>query len=169
MYYNAAQTGGITTMSKIVTTIAMVLAFSGTALGQTVATPDFSGTWVLNTSKSTLEKDNTTKWETVVIDYKKSAITFHYKTDGKKSTEKYIPDGQPRVTENMKSGQLTSKASWQNSALVIESTLQIKIPNATVSVSGLKPIVDRWTLAADGRMLIHEAPDSKEMLVYDKQ
>jgi len=161
-------------MTRIITTIALVLALGSLtlgrrALGQSAATPDFSGTWVLNTGKSTLAKDSTVKSETVIVDYKKSAITFHYKTDGKKSTEKYIPDGQPRVTENMKSGQLISKASWQDSALVIESTLQIKVPNVTVSVSGLKPIVDRWTLGPDGRTLTHEAPDSKEMFVYDKQ
>lgn len=156
-------------MSRIVTTISLVFALASSAFSQAAATPDFSGTWVLNIGKSTLAKDDTVKSETITIDYKKSAITFHYKTDGKKSTEKYIPDGQPRVTSNTASGQLTSKASWQDSALVIESTLQIKVPNATVVVSGLKPVVDRWSLSPDGRTLSHEVPDSKEVFVYDKQ
>jgi hypothetical protein len=42
--------------------ITTILAFSVTflALAQTTVTPDFSGTWVLNTAKSTLAKDNTT-------------------------------------------------------------------------------------------------------------
>ena len=69
----------------------------------------------------------------------------------------------------MSSGQLVSKAIWRDSALVIESTLQIKVPNVEVSVSGLKPIIDKWTLAPDGRTLTHEAVDSKESFVYDKQ
>lgn len=157
-------------MSQVVTTIALVLALAPSAVGQSAVTPDFSGTWVLNTGKSTLAKDSTVKSETIVIDYKKSTIVFHYKTDGKKSTEKYIPDGKSRVTVNTGSGQLISKASWQNSALVIESTLQIKVPNVTVVVSGREPIVvDRWTLGPDGRTLSHEALDSKEIFLYDKQ
>jgi hypothetical protein len=156
-------------MRQFLVTITLVLAVMFWALAQTTAPPDFSGTWVLNPAKSTLAKGNTIKSETIVIDYKKSAIVFHYKTDGKKSTEAYTPDGQKRVTQNMSSGQLTSKASWHESVLVIESTLDIKVPNVTVVVTGLKPVVDTWALAADGRTLTHDADDHKEIFVYDKQ
>ena len=148
-------------------TLALVVMFP--ALAQTSAAPDFSGTWVLNATKSTLPKDNTIKSQTIVIDNKKSAIVFHYKTDGKKSTETYTPDGKKRVSLNLSSGQMRSSASWHDSALVIESTLDIKIPNATVVVTGLKPIIDTWTLAADGRTLTHDENDHKEIYVYEKQ
>jgi hypothetical protein len=131
--------------------------------------PDFSGTWVLNMSKSTLAKDSTLKSERITISQKKSDITFHYKTDGKKYTESFTVDGQARVTQNMSSGQLISKARWQGSSLIIESTLEVKIPNVTVSVSGLKPVVDTWTLAPDARTLSRQGPDGKEVEVYDKQ
>jgi len=136
---------------------------------QDSAPRDFSGSWALSIPKSTLAKDSTIKSETIVIDNKKGAIVFHYKTDGKKSTETYTPDGQNRVVRDMSSGQLISKAYWQESALVIESVLQIKIPNVTVSVSGLKPVVDKWILSPDGRTLSHDANDGKEVYVYDKQ
>jgi len=139
------------------------------ALAQAAAAPDFSGTWVLNAAKSTLPKDSTIKSQTIVIDNKKSAIVFHYKTDGKKLTETYTPDGKKRVSLKTSSGQLTSSASWHDSVLVIESTLDIKVPNATVVVTGLKPIIDTWTLAADGRTLTHDAADHKEIYVYEKQ
>ena len=161
--------GGATAVRQLLIRLPIVLAVTFSALAQTAVTPDFSGTWVLNVSKSTLAKDSTIKSETIVIAYKKSAIIFHYKTDGKKSTETYTPDGQKRVAKNMSSGQLISKASWQDSVLVIESTLEIKIPNVVVNVSGLKPVIDRWTLAADGRTLTHETYDPKELSVYDKQ
>jgi hypothetical protein len=46
----------------------------------------------------------------------------------------------------MASGKLISKASWRDSVLVIESTLELKIPNVVVNVSGLKPVVDTWAL-----------------------
>lgn len=156
-------------MRRLLVTITLVLTVMFSALAQTTAAPDFSGTWVLNLAKSTLAKDDTIKSETIVIDYKKSAIVFHYKTDGKKSTETYIPDGQKRVTRKMSSGQLISKVSWHDSVLVVESTLDIKVPNVTVVVTGLKPVIDTWTLATDGRTLTHDADDHHEIFVYDKQ
>jgi hypothetical protein len=156
-------------MRQLLVTITLVLAVMLSALAQTTSAPDFSGTWILNSAKSMIAKDDTVKSETIVIDYKKSAIVFHYKTDGKKSTETYTPDGQKRVTRNMSSGQLTSKASWRDSVLVIESTLDIKVPNVTVVVTGLKPVIDTWTLATDSRTLTHDADDHKEVFVYDRQ
>lgn len=154
---------------RLLTTIALVLIVVLPAVAQTSVPPDFSGTWVLNVTRSTLAKDSTIKSQTIAIGQKKSVIVFHYKTDGKKSTETYTTDGIKRASVNLSSGQLTSSANWHNSTLVIESTLDIKIPNATVIVTGLKPVVDSWTLAADGRTLTHDANDHKELYVYDKQ
>jgi hypothetical protein len=156
-------------MRQFLVAITLVLAVMFPALAQTAAPPDFSGTWVLNVEKSTLPKDSTIKSQTVVIDNKKSAIVFHYKTDGKKLTETYMPDGKKRVSLNNSSSQLTSIASWHDAVLVIESMLDIKVPNATVVVTGLKPVIDTWTLAADGRTLTHDAGDHKEIYVYQKQ
>ena len=156
-------------MRQLLITITLVLAVMYPVLAQTTATPDFSGTWVLDAAKSTLSKDSTIKSQTLVIDNKKSAIIFHYKTDGKKLTETYTPDGKKRVSANLSSGQLTSSANWRDSVLVIESTLDIKVPNATLVVTGLKPVIDTWTLAADGRTLTHDAADHKEIYVFQKQ
>ncbi|HXR32566.1 MAG TPA: hypothetical protein VN830_02575 [Verrucomicrobiae bacterium] len=156
-------------MRQLLVTITMVFAVMFSALAQTTAAPDFSGTWALNAAKSNLPKDSTIKSQTIVIENKKSSIVFHYKTDGKKLTETYTPDGKKRVSMNLSSGQLTSSASWHDSVLVIESTLDIKIPNATVVVTGLKPVIDTWTLATDGRTLTHDADDHKEVYVYEKQ
>jgi hypothetical protein len=153
-------------MRQFLFTITLVFALTFSALAQTAAAPDFSGTWVLNTTKSTLSKDSTIKSQSIVIENKKSEIVFHYKTDGKKLTETYTPDGKKRVSPNTS---LTSSANWHDSVLVIETTLDIKIPNATVVVTGLKPIIDTWTLSADGRTLTHDANDHKAIYVYEKQ
>jgi len=150
-------------MRQLLVATTLVLAVMFSALAQTTAVPDFSGTWVLNVAKSTLPRDSTIKSQTIVIENKKSEIIFRYNTDGKKLTETYTPDGKKRV-----SGQLTSSASWHDSVLVIESTLDIKVPNATVVVTGLKPVIDTWALAADSRTLTHDADDHKEIYVYEK-
>lgn len=156
-------------MRQLLITITLVLGVMFSESAKATAAPDFSGTWVLNAAKSTLPKDITIKSQTIIIENKKSAIVFHYKTDGRKSTETYSPDGKKRVSRNMSSSQLTSSASWNDSVLVIESTLDIKVPNATVVVTGLKPVIDTWTLSADGRTLTHDADDHKEIYVYEKQ
>jgi hypothetical protein len=155
-------------MHRVLITITFVLGAAISALGQTASPPDFSGKWSLNLAKSTLPKESSTKSETIEIENKKSAIVFHYKTDGKKSTETYTPDGKKRVTKDLSSGELTSSASWHDAVLVIESTLALKIPGVVVNVSGLKPVVDTWTMAADGKTLTHEANDHKEIYVYEK-
>ena len=155
-------------MRQLLITITLVIAVMS-VFATAAEAPDFSGTWVLNVAKSTLPKDSTIKSRTIVIENKKSAIVLHYKTDGKKSTETYTPDGKKRASVNMSSGQLNSSASWHDSALVIESTLDIKIPNATVVVTGLKPVIDTWTLTAEGRTLTNDADDHKEIYVYEKQ
>jgi hypothetical protein len=160
--------GGATSVRHLLITITVVIAVTFSVLAQSTAKPDFSGSWVLNIVKSTLAKDTKTKSESIVIDYKKSTIVFHFNTDGKKSTETYTPDGQKRVVRDMSSGQLISKASWQNSVLVIESTLEINVPNVVVDVTGRKPVVDTWTLATDGRALTHEIDNPKQIFVYDK-
>lgn len=66
-------------MRQLLVAITLVLGAMSSALAQSTAAPNFSGTWVLNFAKSALAKDNTIKSETIVIDYKKSAIVFHYK------------------------------------------------------------------------------------------
>jgi hypothetical protein len=158
-----------TVMRQFLITITLVITVVFSVFATAAKAPDFSGTWVLNVAKSTLPKDSTIKAETIVIENKKSAIVFHYKADGKKSTETYTPDGKKRVSVNTSSGQLNSSASWHDSVLVIESTLDIKIPNATVVVTGLKPVIDTWTLATEGRTLTHDADDHREIYVYEKQ
>jgi hypothetical protein len=156
-------------MRQLLTTVTLALVVMFLPIAQTTAAPDFSGTWILNDAKSTLPKDSTIKSETIVIENKKSSIVFHYKTDGKKSTETYTPDGKKRVSLNTSSSQLTSSASWHDAVLVIETTLDIKVPGATVAVTGLKPVIDTWALSPDGRTLTHDAADHKETHVYDKQ
>ena len=61
-------------MRQLLVTIALVLAVMSSAIAQTTTAPDFSGTWVLSATKSTLLKDSTSKSQTLVIDNKKSAI-----------------------------------------------------------------------------------------------
>jgi hypothetical protein len=156
-------------MRQFLITITLLIAVISSVFAMAAEVPDFSGTWVLNVAKSTLPKDSTIKSRTIVIENKKSEIIFHYKTDGKKLTEKYTPDGKKRVSVNTSSGQLNSSASWHDSVLVIESTLDIKIPNVTVVVTGLKPVIDTWAVTSDGRTLTHDADDHKEIYVYEKQ
>jgi hypothetical protein len=154
-------------MRALIVTTVLICAAMFSVVAQTAATPDFSGTWALNVAKSTLPKDSTIKTATLTIKNKKGSIVMDFVTDGKKSTESYKPDGQKHVSQTLGKSQLMSVANWRDSKLVIESTLDLGIPNMVVT--GLKPIVDTWTLSADGRTLTHDADGGKEMYVYEKQ
>ena len=61
------------------------------------------------------------------------------------------------------------RAIRETEGWLCESRLDIKVPNATDVVTGLKPVIDTWTLSADGRTLTHDADDHKEIYVYEKQ
>jgi flagellar hook assembly protein FlgD len=154
-------------MRALIGTTVLIFVAMFSVLAQTPATPDFSGTWVLNVAKSTLSKDSTVKSSTLAIENKKGSVAMRFKTDGKKSTETYTPDGQKHVSATVGKSQLMSVANWRDGKLVIESTLDLGIPN--IVVTGLKPIVDTWALSADGRTLTHDADDHKETYVYEKQ
>lgn len=156
-------------MRSLLPAILSLLALASPALAQNSAPADFSGTWVLNTSKSTLAKDSKIKAETLWVENKKGAIVFHFKTDGKKSTQSYTPDGVSRKTQDLPGVLVVSKAMWQGSTLVIVSVLRFKIPNGVTSYPGMRPIVDKWSLARDGQTLSWDANNDGEFRVYDKQ
>ena len=154
-------------MRALIGTTVLIFLAMFFVLAQTPATPDFSGTWVLNVAKSTLMKDSTVKSQTLTIENKKGTIVMHYKIDGKKSTETYKPDGQKHSAYTEGKSQLIAVTDWRDGKLVIESTLDLGIPNMVVT--GLKPIVDTWSLSSDGRVLTNDADDHKETYIYDKQ
>ena len=139
-------------------TISLALAVAFSALAQNPATPDLSGTWVLNTVKSKISKHVTIGAETIVVTCTNSTIQFDITSDGKE-----------HVVKELQGSQLFSRAQWKKSMLITESGGRIAMPNSPVD--GYEPIheKERWTLTSDGSSLIREIDDPKQVFVYDKQ
>jgi hypothetical protein len=144
------------------------------ALAQDSATPDISGTWILNLAKSKLGKGADVRSETVVITLSASNVAMHYTVNGKESNRaySYVTDGKEHPFTEVQGGEDVVKAYWKKSALVIETIGRLKMPNSP-DFDGSEGfhLKDRWTLSGDGRVLMEESDggDHKTVSVYDKQ
>ena len=151
-------------MHRLLLSIALGAALCSSAPAQTATTPDLSGTWKLNLAKSKLDKHNKIKSQTITITTSGDTIQFHDSADAKDRLYTFIPDGKERPfgiwTENNDS---VVKARWENSVLVIETTIRA---HGQVLIHSL----DRWSLSSDGKTLLLD-PDSNGKLscVYEKQ
>jgi hypothetical protein len=150
-------------MRRLLLSIALGAALVSTAFAQTTAQPDLSGTWKLNLAKSKLDKQHKIKSQTIAITASGDTIQFRDSADAKDHVYTFIPDGKERPfgiwDENNDS---VVKATWENSVLVIETTIR---SGAQVLIH----TIDRWSLSSDGKMLLLD-PNSNGKLsfVYDK-
>jgi hypothetical protein len=160
----------------------LVLAIAGLAVflavptrAQTPAPPDLSGTWIFNSAKSKLAKHADTSAETLVISVSGETIQFHYSSNGKDNTEKFIIDGKEHAFARFQGGQDVQKAGWKKASLVIEVIGRVHGPDPN-SMGDFEAFhsTDRWTLSPDGRSLTDKS--SGELgdmpgatLVYDRQ
>jgi hypothetical protein len=157
---------------ELLITILLVPALMVSALAQAPATPDLSGTWVLNLAKSKLTKDANVHSETLEIVSAGSNVLMRFNTDGKESTHAYITDGKEHAVAEVQGAQNLVKVYWKKSTLIVETFARLKMPNSpSVNDSELWRLKDQWTLSADGRVLTYEAEgfDVKTKSVYDKQ
>jgi hypothetical protein len=156
------------TAQKIIVASFVAIMLACSALAQTAASPDLSGTWVLNLAKSKVGKHNTITTETIVIANKDSALEFRDTVDGKQSPPRtYTPDGKEHTVLLTAESQVFTKARWKKSALITESSARI----VSGPASGFEPITlkSRWSLSADGRVLTEEIDDPRQTYVYHKQ
>lgn len=163
-----------TTMSRLFVVIALGFALGASLCAQDSATPDLSGTWVLNLQKSKLAKGNRIRSRTVVITSSASTIVAHFVTSEKKtdeSTETYITDGKEYVIGTPINAEEVSKAHWEKSTLVVDVFLRLKMPTKP-AVDGMETShwQERWTLSSDGHVLTQVANlIQSSVYVYDKQ
>jgi len=103
--------------------VALTLAILAAPLpAQDAATPDFSGTWILNLAKSKLGEQPTIGSETIVITCSGTTIQFDTTIDEKKQQPWiYTTDGKEHLFEEVPGGDEVAKATWEKSVLVIRS------------------------------------------------
>jgi len=156
------QSRHVNAVNRLLLSIALSAALCSTALAQTTAHPDFSGTWKLNLAKSK-PPNSKIKSEIITITTDGDQIQFHHSGEPKDRLHIFTPDGEEHPVGVWTETDPPSfvKTSWDKSTLVIEFF--------TRAPGGISGVIQRWNLSPDGKSLTMEVPTPKLSYVYDKQ
>ncbi len=143
---------------KAVLTGALVLAAAVAVFAQ--KSPDFSGTWTLDPSKSEMPQmgggmgggraGGGMGEMTVTIKQTADSVTIDQKMGEMSRTITYKLDGSESVNPGMRGGEVKSTSKWDGDKLLTESTQTMSGPNGEMTIKS-KEI---RSLAADGTMIV---------------
>jgi len=158
---------------------------SPVASGQTPASPDITGTWTLDLSKSKPDKRFPITSQTLVVSALGQSMKFDYRTDGKPLSFTYVIDGKEHITPipappspdgtkqppnpMFKDAENIIKAEWKKSALDIVTISRMGPLGSNIDSLFLS---QHWTLSPDGKTLTEKTGsdfDSGHLYVYEKQ
>lgn len=152
----------MTTRSIFAAAPAFVLAASVAVFAQ--ATPDFSGTWTLDPSKSEMpqmggmgggrpgggQMGGGMGPMTITIKQTAEALTIDQKMGEMSRTVTYKLDGSESTNPGMRGGEMKSTSKWDGGKLVTEGTQTMSGPNGEMTIKSKEV----RTLASDGTMLV---------------
>jgi hypothetical protein len=164
--------------------LALSLAAAGTVWAGAAGPTNFSGTWLLDKSKSDLAAlsgmgEDAEKAQhatvTMVVEHQGTTLqvtrTLKTDTEEKTQTQTYRTDGTETTNTGPRGGAIVSTASWEGDRLVIVSTRTMALLWKDVSVQGRTV----WSLSPDGNTLLIESHirsprgDQHFKGVFDKQ
>jgi hypothetical protein len=133
-------------MKTLMSTLFVIAAVAGIA--QAADKPDFSGDWKMDADKSVFGPMPPPTSMTRKIDHKDPDISVTEARSGPQgdmnTTVKYSSDGK-ETTNSLMGNDVKSKAVWEGKTLVITSA-------ANFGGADVK-LIDKWTLADDGKTL----------------
>jgi hypothetical protein len=133
-------------MKTLVSTLFVIAAAAALALA--ADKPDFSGDWKMDADKSVFGPMPPPTSMTRKIDHKDPDISVTEARSGPQgdmnTTVKYSSDGK-ETTNSLMGNDVKSKAMWEGKTLVITSA-------ANFGGADVK-LIDKWTLADDGKTL----------------
>jgi len=116
-------------------------------------TPNFSGFWKMDVSKSDFGPQTSPQSAEYVIRHVGATISFNYTQDGKTSRVDLTPDNEERITSTTEETAVWTKSYWSGSVLVIESRERKRYgTQAGIGVGW----TSRWSLSPDGQQLLIE-------------
>jgi hypothetical protein len=142
-----------------------VLFLAATALlrSQAPTTPDLSGTWQLNQSKSKLPKSAKSEAETVTIICSGPNIEIRYIDGGKDSHDSYDTSVKQKTVVRTPAGEFVTKARWKNGILITEQINLMYFEHQELYHSK-----ESWQLSADGQALTATLDVPRQIRVYDR-
>ena len=146
--------------------------------GSLSAQPDFSGSWALNESKSTLGDGPRMSVTSMTVNQEENLMSVDLvqpSWDGgeMKRSEKYTLDGKESVNEGMMGSSVKTITSWSEDKkeLRFAKTIAFDMNGETMEMK----LNDAWTLSGDGKTLtvkstmISDMGETNLVLVYDKK
>lgn len=144
---------------KAIFAAAFVLAAAVAVSAQ--KTPDFSGTWALDMSKSEMPQmggggmgggrmGGGMGTMTVTVKQTADTLTIDQKMGEMSRTMTYKLDGSESTNQGMRGSEMKSTSKWDGDKLLTESTQTMNGPNGEVTVKSKEV----RSLAADGTMLV---------------
>ena len=141
---------------------AFLLAFAVAASGQ--KTPDFSGSWTVDTSRSEMPQmggmgsggrmggamGGGMANMSITIKQTADALTIEQKMGEMSRTITYKLDGSESVNQGMRGGEVKSTSKWDGDKLVTESTQTVTGPNGEMTIKSKEV----RSLDADGAMVV---------------
>jgi hypothetical protein len=137
------------------------------------AEPDFTGTWVLDTEKSTMGSGRSGAGKlpmqkvTVVIKQTGTTLSIERKTADRTETAVFKLDGTETVNKLPSGNDIKSTSDWVGSTLVTKSTMVLE--GTTVQATDVR------SLSPDGKVMTIQVTsqtpngEAKSTVVYNKQ
>lgn len=146
--------------------------------GGLFAQPDFSGSWALNESKSTLGDGPRMSVTSMTVSQQENLISIDlvqpsWEGEEMKRSEKYTLDGKESVNEGMMGSSVKTITSWSEDKkeLRFAKTIAFEMDGEKMEMK----LDDAWTLSDDGKTLTVKSSmksdwgEMNTVLVYDKK
>ena len=167
---------------KRVMNISVPLLFAVVSLslisGSLFAQADFSGSWALNESKSTLGDGPRMSVTSMIVTQQESLISIDlvqpsWEGGEMKRSEKYTLDGKESVNQGMMDSSVKTITTWSEDKkeLRFAKTITFEMNGETMEMK----LDDAWALSDDGKTLTVKSKMTSDMgemslvLVYDKK
>jgi hypothetical protein len=146
--------------------------------GSVFAQPNFSGSWALNESNSTLGDGPRMSVSSMTVNQEEGLISIDlvrpsFEGGNVSSSEKYTLDGKESVNKGMMDSSVKTITTWSDDKkeLTFAKTILFDMNGETMEFK----ITDVWSSSDDGKTLTVKSAmtsqmgDSNQVLVYDKK
>jgi hypothetical protein len=150
----------------------LIMTVSPSVVTAQTATPDLSGTWKFNASKSKLPKTAKTESEILVIRQDGVHFEFRYDIDGKQSVKNFEADKKDKVIAEIPQtgSHIVAKAYWKGTTLMTEIRTDFK-STSPLGAYEMDRTQDSWTISPDGLTLTDKSKwkEGQSQIVFDRQ
>jgi hypothetical protein len=169
---SAARQGCLEAFMRRTFVPAVVLVVAAGTLAQAQGKPDFSGTWALDVEKSRVggrapagggagarpQGGGPARQVDARLVIRQSAVerSIDQQVNGKSNLVTIRLDGSESANAGMLGGQVTSKAHWDGSRLIVESTLTMLTPQGARTLQ----TTESRSLGPDGTMIVERTSDT---------